>query len=149
MTRGCTLECLSRDCRPSTSPSFYDMSPGGWSNNEIGVAWLEQAFERFTKPKARRDYRLLILDGHGSHVSTDFIGFCDSNSILLAMFPPHATHSLQPLDVVVFSPLSKSYSKQLDRYFHESHGTAKATKRESFFTFWPNRSSTMMPELIK
>ena len=101
------------------------------------MAWLKQVFERFTKPKARRDYRLLILDGHGSHVSTDFIDFCDGNRILLAIFPPHATHSLQPLNVVVFAPMLKAYSKQLDRHLHESHGTAKATKREFFSLFWP------------
>jgi hypothetical protein len=128
---------------------FFSNSATGWSNNDIGMAWLEQVFERFTKPKARRDYRLLILDGHGSHVSTDFIDFCDGNRILLAIFPPHATHSLQPLDVVVFAPMSKAYSKQLDRHLHESHGTAKATKREFFSLFWPAWSSTMTPDLIK
>jgi transposase len=29
-------------------------SPSGWTNNELGMAWLEQVFERFTKVKARR-----------------------------------------------------------------------------------------------
>jgi hypothetical protein len=35
-------------------------SPTGWTNNNIGLAWLEQVFDRFTKEKARRKYRLLI-----------------------------------------------------------------------------------------
>jgi hypothetical protein len=89
---------------------FFSNSPTGWSNNEIGLAWLQQVFDRFTKAKARRDYRLLILDGHGSHLTADFIDFCDANRILLAIFPPHSTHSLQPLDVVLFSPLSQYYT---------------------------------------
>jgi hypothetical protein len=47
-------------------------SPSGWTNNDIGLAWLEQVFDRYTKVKARQSYRLLILDGHGSHVTMDF-----------------------------------------------------------------------------
>ena len=27
-------------------------SPSGWTNNEIGLAWLKQVFDRFTKAKA-------------------------------------------------------------------------------------------------
>ena len=111
---------------------FFSNSPSGWTNNELGMAWLEQVFERFTKGKARRQYRLLILDGHGSHVTSDFIDFCDSNKILLAIFPPHATHSLQPLDVVVFAPLAAEYSRELDRRSQRSQGLATA-KKDSFF----------------
>ncbi|KAF1828973.1 hypothetical protein BDW02DRAFT_651685 [Decorospora gaudefroyi] len=65
------------------------------------ISWLEQVFNRKTKQKARlsRDWRLLILDGHGSHLSMDFIEYCEAHKILLAVFPPHSTHTLQPLDV--------------------------------------------------
>jgi hypothetical protein len=95
---------------------FFSNSASGRTNNVLGLAWLEQVFERFTKQKARCGYRLLILDGHSSHLTSDFINFCNSNQILLAIFPPHATHSLQPLDVKLFASLSKYYSQELDRY---------------------------------
>jgi hypothetical protein len=127
---------------------FFSNSKSGWTNNDIGLAWLEQVFERFTKEKARRDYRLLILDGHGSHLTSDFIDFCDCNRILLAIFPPHATHSLQPLDVVLFAPLSKYYSQELDRYLHRSQGLTRVTKRDFFEVFWPAWGATMKPDLI-
>jgi hypothetical protein len=127
---------------------FFSNSPTGWTNNDLGIAWLEQVFERFTKSKARRQYRLLILDGHGSHVTSDFIDFCDSNKILLAIFPPHATHSLQPLDVVVFAPLAAEYSRELDRRSQRSQGLATAKKDSFFKVFWEAWSSTMKPELI-
>jgi hypothetical protein len=97
---------------------FFSNSPTRWSNNNIELAWLEQVFERHMKAKARREYRLLILDGHCSHVTSDFINFCDSNRILLAIFPSHATYSLQPLDVVAFAPLSQYYTQELDRYLY-------------------------------
>jgi hypothetical protein len=58
---------------------FFSNSPTRWSNNDIGLAWLEQVFERSTKKKVRRNYQLLILDGHGSHITPDFIDFCNGN----------------------------------------------------------------------
>jgi hypothetical protein len=58
---------------------FFSNSASGWTNNDVGLAWLEQVFERFTKQKARRGYRLLILDGHSSHLTSDFINFCNNN----------------------------------------------------------------------
>jgi hypothetical protein len=111
-------------------------SPTGWTNNDLGLAWLEQVFNRSTQQKARRRWRLLILDGHGSHVTMDFIKFCDSNKILLAVSPPHATHTLQPLDVVLFGPLSASYSKELTTYLHNSQGLVGMRKGDFFTLFW-------------
>ncbi|KAF7570014.1 hypothetical protein PtrM4_100160 [Pyrenophora tritici-repentis] len=52
---------------------FVATSPSGWSNDNLGLAWLEQVFDRSTRKKARSSYRLLILDGHGSHLTMDFI----------------------------------------------------------------------------
>jgi hypothetical protein len=128
---------------------FFSNSASGWTNNDVGLAWLEQVFERFTKQKARCGYRLLILDGHGSHLTSDFINFCNNNRILLAIFPPHATHSLQPLDVVLFAPLSKYYSQELDRYLQRLQGLTRVTKRDFFSIFWPAWGSTMRPDTIK
>jgi hypothetical protein len=80
---------------------FVSSSRTGWTNNDVGLAWLKQVFQRRTKGKARlqRDWRLLILDGHGSHVSMEFIEYYEANIILLAVFPPQSTHTLQPLDI--------------------------------------------------
>ncbi|KAH5621133.1 hypothetical protein HBI60_254160 [Parastagonospora nodorum] len=97
----------------ASTPRHHGSSPSGWTNNEIGLAWLEQVFNRYTKKRARRAYRLIILDGHGSHLTMDFIEYCYQNRILLAILPPHSTHTLQPLDVVMFKPLSSAYSAQL------------------------------------
>jgi hypothetical protein len=84
---------------------FVSSSPTGWSNNNVGLAWLEQVFDRYTKQRSGR-WRLLILDGHGSHITMEFIDYCDRHRILLMILPPHSTHTLQPLDVVLFKPLS-------------------------------------------
>jgi hypothetical protein len=50
----------------------------------------------------------------------DFINYCDEHRILLAIMPPHSTHTLQPLDVVMFKPLSTAYSSALTTHLHKS-----------------------------
>jgi DDE superfamily endonuclease len=75
----------------------------------------------------------LILDGHSSHVNMAFISLADSFRILILILPPHSTHRLQPLDVGLFGPLVKAYSKRLDAYTHRGLGWVSMTKR----LFWP------------
>jgi hypothetical protein len=89
---------------------YISSSPSGWTNNDMGLSWLKQVFDRSTKEKAGRSYRLLIHDGHGSHLTMDSIEYCDRNRILLAVYPPRSTYALQPLDVVMFKPFSSAYS---------------------------------------
>lgn len=79
----------------------------------------------------------MILDGHGSHLTMEFINYCDDNKILLMTYPPHSTHSLQPLDVGIFSPLATAYSKQLEEFLHKSMGLSHITKQDFFRLFWP------------
>jgi DDE superfamily endonuclease len=91
-------------------------------------------FDRVTKQTTSvRDRRLLIVDGHNSHVNLPFIEYADANRILLAVFPPHSTHRLQPLDIGLFSPLATYYSQAIDRLLSESQGLVRLTKRD----FWP------------
>jgi hypothetical protein len=70
---------------------FVSLSPSGWTNNDIGLAWLEQVFQRFMKPASSRTRRLLILDGHNSHVTMHFIDYCDNHKILLCILLLHST----------------------------------------------------------
>ena len=66
----------------------------------------------------------------------DFIKYCDDNKILLAIFPPHSTHTLQPLDVVCFKPLSSNYTKELTEHTHQSMGWLPFKKDDFFPLFW-------------
>ena len=58
--------------------------------------------------------RLLIVDGHGSHIRADFIAHCMENSIDLLVILPHCSHLLQPLDVKVFAAFKRVYSGETD-----------------------------------
>jgi transposase-like protein len=129
---------------------FISSSLSGWTNNELGLAWLEQVFERCTKQKARlgRDWRLLILDGHGSHLTFEFLEYCEAHRILVSVFPPHSTHTLQPLDVVCFKPLSRAYTHQLTRYLHRTQGLVPLKKGDFFPLFWAAWSSSITEKLV-
>ena len=120
---------------PNKHSVHFTTSPSGWTNNDIGLAWLEQVFDRYTREKTRRKHRLLVVDGHGSHLTMDFIKCCDDNKILLAIFPPHSTHTLQPLDVVCFKPLSSNYTKELTQHTHQSMGWLPFKKGDFFLFF--------------
>jgi hypothetical protein len=128
---------------------FVSSSPSGWTTNDIGLAWLKEVFDRETRRKARSSYRLLILDGHGSHVTMDFIQYCNDNKILLAVFPPHSTHTLQPLDVVLFKPLSDAYSTQLSSHLHTSQGLLPVQKGDFFPLFWRAWGLSFTPTNVK
>jgi hypothetical protein len=114
------------------------LTPSGWTNNDAGLGWLEQVFDRHTKEKARRGraWRLLIIDGHGSHLTQDWFDYCEAHRIVLAQFPPHSAHTLQPLDVVMFKPLLQAYSDALIAHTHQSQGLLPVKKGDFFLLFW-------------
>ena len=83
------------------------MSDNGWTDNEIGLEWIKQCFEPETQ--CGNEYRLLILDGYNSHITTKAIKFYIASKIILLCLPPHTTHLLQPLDVGIFAALATAY----------------------------------------
>lgn len=107
-------------------------SPSGWTNNELGLAWLEQVFDRYTKEKAGNRHRLLLLDGHGSHLTLEFLESCGANRILLAVLPPHSINTLQSLDVVMFKSLPSAYNLNLQNHIQASRGLV-AIKKGNFY----------------
>ncbi|KAJ8117808.1 hypothetical protein OPT61_g1085 [Boeremia exigua] len=134
---------------PRIHDTFFTTSPTGWMNDDLGITWLEQVFERCTAPKARQQWRLLILDGHGSHVTKAFIDYCDAHKILLMVYPPHSTHTLQPLDVVCFAPLAKNYTKELNHHLQKSQGILSINLSDFFNLFWPAWVTTFTKTLVE
>src|SRR6478736_5126281 len=90
------------------------LSENGWTNNQLGLDWLRH-FNRSTKDRSVGSYRLLILDGHESNPSAEFISYCGENKIIMLCMPAHASHLLQPLDVGCFGPLKKAYGREIER----------------------------------
>jgi hypothetical protein len=65
----------------------------------------------------------------------EFINFYDKNKILLALLPPHSTHTLQPLDVCLSKPLSFAYTKELTDFMYACQGLSSITKRDFYRLF--------------
>ncbi|KAF1922435.1 DDE-domain-containing protein, partial [Didymella exigua CBS 183.55] len=82
------------------------------------LEWLKH-FDAHTKAGQVGAYRLLILDGHESHLNQDFKDYCLKHKILTLCMPPHSSHILQPLDVVCFSLLKRKYSQRIQDLAHK------------------------------
>jgi hypothetical protein len=90
------------------------ISENGWTTNELGFDWLKH-FDRHTKTRTIGTYRMLIIDGHGSHNSTEFTQYCRDQKIVTLCMPAHSSHLLQPLDVGCFGPLKKAYGDEVNK----------------------------------
>ena len=113
------------------------VSENGWTNNALGLEWLKH-FDAHTRTRKVGVYRLLILDGHESHLNQDFKDYCLEHKILTLCMPPHSSHVLQPLDVVCFSPLKRKYSQRVRdlarrRVFHINKEGFLPAFRDAFF----------------
>jgi len=85
------------------------VSDNGWTTDKLTFKWLRKVFEPQTRNRTVGRYRLLILDGHGSHLTPEFDKFCTEHRILTECMPPHSSHYLQPLDVSCFAVLKRVY----------------------------------------
>ena len=93
-----------------------NVSPRGWTSNDIGLDWLQKHFIPHTTSQTKGKYRLLVLDGHDSHLTAKFDQICKDNNIIPICMPSHASHLLQPLDVGCFAVLKKFYGTEVAEY---------------------------------
>ncbi|KAH8913926.1 DDE-domain-containing protein, partial [Atractiella rhizophila] len=93
--------------------AHYCVSPSGWTDDKKRLDWL-----KIWEEETRQDdgkWRLLLMDGHGSHLTIDFLQYALDHHVLPFCLIPHTTHLVQPLDVALFSSLQHNYSKALDQ----------------------------------
>jgi hypothetical protein len=79
----------------------------------------------------------------------DFIKYCKAHKIPLVILSPHSTHTLQPLDIVCFKPLSTSYSTKLGNYLFKTQGLLAVQKEDFFPLFWSAWESSLMTKLVR
>ena len=121
-------------------------SSNGWTTNEIGTDWIEH-FHKLTKDQTKGVYRLLILDGHSSHHSTQFELYCQENNIITLCMPAHSSHILQPLDISCFGPLKKAYGRQIEDLMKAS--ITHITKEDFLPAFYTAFHDSMTKENIQ
>ena len=110
----------------------FSYSLKGWTDNDLAMRWLRDLFDPESALIAGVNQpRLLILDGHGSHISFEFIQYCIDSGIHLICLPAHSTHLLQPLDVGLFSPYQHFYGLAVDN--HIRSGQSQEGIRKAVF----------------
>lgn len=92
----------------------FELSLNRWMSDEIGLRWLQKLFIPSTTTRTKGKYQLLILDGHGSHLTPQFNRTCSQNDIIPICMPPHSSHLLQPLDIGCFAVLKRSYGRLVE-----------------------------------
>jgi hypothetical protein len=93
---------------------LYTSSTNGWTSNDICLRWLHDIFLPETQPQQGiHEYRILLIDGHGSHITTDFMYECYQHRVQLIYLLPHSSHVLQPLDLACFSAVKSRYRAQI------------------------------------
>jgi len=139
---------LANWSRESGLPLDWVIKPttNGWTDNETGLDWIKH-FEKHTKTRTKGTYRLLVLDGHESHISAEFEVYCKDKNIITLSMPPHSSHLLQPLDIALYSPLKRAYSKEIELFIKAS--VNHITKQEFFIAFKAAHLAIFKEETIR
>ncbi|KAK4696190.1 hypothetical protein P7C70_g8418, partial [Phenoliferia sp. Uapishka_3] len=94
-------------------PCHYATQENGWNDADITMSWLKVWDEEIRKISDMRYPRALFWDGFATHISIEVLEYAWRNNIVVVCYPPHCTHILQGLDVVIFSPLKTFYSQEV------------------------------------
>ena len=121
------------------------VSFSGYSNDYLAYQWL-QHFDKYSSNLRKGSHRLLILDGHESHCTKEFLDYCHEHLIIVLALPPHTTHLLQPLDVGVFQPYKHWHAKAVDEALQT--GCVNYTKAEFLADFEGFRDKALTPRTI-
>ena len=137
------------DSRPAT----FSRSPSGYMDDELGFDFISKHFDHYTTPIPSIDltmadttetrdttsttpgpsriappgdtsYRMLIVDGHSSHIAWPVVEYALDHRIILYCLPAHSTHLMQPLDVACFGPLARAYRSALQSFIYDHPGQA-------------------------
>ncbi len=108
---------LTRGEIPGT---MYGLSPSsGWIDSELFAEWFERHFLVYA-PSGRP--LLLLLDGHSSHFSPQFIRSAAEKGVIVFLLPPNTTHVAQPMDSTCFQVLKHRWDEECNSYMSKNPG---------------------------
>jgi len=101
-------------------PAVWTCNESGGMTDCMGPAYLDKVIIPCLKP-TMEDPIILICDGHGSHLTYEFLTKCHGGGatprIYLVLRPPHTSHVLQVEDVENFSVYKPLVAKQREIVF--------------------------------
>lgn len=83
--------------------TFVIPSENRFRSNHIALEFLKH-YVKHSNSRPDADWKLLLIDNHGSLCTPDFMILTDQNHICFFPLIPHFTHCMQPFDVRVFQP---------------------------------------------
>ena len=89
------------------------VSPKRWIDNGIFLETSEH-FIHNLPPISERGYKLVIYDGHESHIQPEVASLAMQSKVEILTHPPHTSHVLQPLDKRVFGPFKAALKREID-----------------------------------
>lgn len=92
--------------------AIYRAKKSGWINEKLFVEWLVHFKEKTNA--SNRNHVPLILENHTTHCSVEAFDYCVDNGIVMLSIPPHTSHRLQPLDLIIFGPLNTAFDEACD-----------------------------------
>lgn len=106
-------------CNNGPNDCRYNCSPSGWMEAPQFLDWFVNCFIPATAKL--EGTKVLILDGHNSHISIDLIDLAVENNIEILCLPAHTSHVLQPLDVGVFKSVKQSWRYVLREFYKKTN----------------------------
>lgn len=74
----------------------YVTSSSGWMETDQFYEWFKAMF--VPRVESLPGHKMLIFDGHASHVNLKVVQLALEKNICIICLPPHSSHCLQPLD---------------------------------------------------
>ncbi|KAF3399923.1 hypothetical protein F1880_008480 [Penicillium rolfsii] len=118
----------------------------GYLSNILALQWI-QLFNKLTKDSTKGTHRLLVCDQFGSHLTYEFVKYCEDNKIIHFFLPPHSSHIFQPLDVGIFSAHKHWHSEWV--YDATVSGYKRITKDDFLGAISQIGQKTFKPSTIK
>ena len=126
----------------------FTATENGWATDSTAQEWPEKVFIPSTALPDPQEPRLLVLDAHGSHETTEFMYACFMHNIYLLLLPPHSSHFLQSLDLSIFSLLKATYRRELNNLSLLSDSTPIG-ERNFLLCYQKARERSLIPKNIK
>ncbi|ERF69424.1 hypothetical protein EPUS_09427 [Endocarpon pusillum Z07020] len=90
------------------------VSESGYNNNELAYKYIHH-LDAQTQKYQKSAHRILVCDEYKSHFTREILEYCEQQNIHIFALPPHTSHLLQPLDVVLFQPYKHFHARAVDQ----------------------------------
>ena len=106
----------------------HDANKKGSMNNETTIPYIRDCILPHFPNISKERPLVIICDGHGSHLTWEFIQWCVDNNIMLLLRPPHTTQVTQGEDVHGFGIFKKAYTSAKIALFNERRAAIEDAK---------------------